>query len=638
MPRGWGGFNGLVCGIILAVPGAGAAAGTAAGAAPGIVTLRVDATEAPRKIFHAHEVIPAAPGPLTLYYPKWIPGEHGPTGPIAGLAGLHVSAAGQALPWTRDPLEMYAFSVQVPAGATAVDVDLDYLAPASGDFSAGATASAQLAVLSWNTLLLYPQAPTAGSLTYATLLTVPPGWRYATSLAVSNVSKDAVEFQAVPLADLVDAPVLMGANLSTVTFDAGAPQAHSLEIAADSEAALDIKPEDVAGYNRMVAQAGALFGSRHYRSYRWLLTLSDAVAHFGLEHHESSDDRMGEKTLSEEGGRRGLARLLAHEYVHSWNGKYRRPADLVTGDFHHPIRSGLLWVYEGLTQYLGNVLPARSGLWTEEDFREAQAAAAASLDSHAGRSWRPLLDTATAAQVLYGAPDDWSAWRRSVDFYDEGNLIWLEADVLIRQQSGGRRSLDDFLRRFHGGPGGQPAVKTYTFDDVVASLNEVATYDWRTFLQARVETLAPHPPLGGIEKAGWKLVYTEAPNTFVKDADTEHKGANLAYSIGVLAKEDGVLADVLPGSPAARAGLGPGMKVVAVGGRRFTLDALHAAVKATRDAKDPLEVIAANGDFFGTYKIDYKGGERYPHLERDPSRPDLLSAIVKPLPVEKPKG
>jgi predicted metalloprotease with PDZ domain len=607
------------------------AAAWPAAAATSAITLSVDATEAPRKIFHAHLAIPAAPGPLTLFYPKWIPGEHGPTGPITSLAGVRMTAAGRPLPWTRDPLEMYAFQVEVPAGAAAVDVDLDYLSPASGDFTAGASATAELAVLSWNTVLLYPQGLAADDLTYAARLKLPQGWKHATSLAASTTSSDSVEFQPVSLTMLVDAPVLMGAHLRSVPLQSGKPVTHSIEVAADSEAALDMKPEDAAGYDRMVAQAGALFGARHYRSYRWLLSLSDAVAHFGLEHHESSDDRMGEKTLREEGGRRALARLLGHEYAHSWNGKYRRPADLVTGDFHHPIKSDLLWVYEGLTQYLGNILPPRSGLWTPEEFREAEAAAAASLESHAGRSWRPLVDTATAAQFLYGAPVDWSSWRRSVDFYDEGNLIWLEADVLIRQQTAGRRSLDDFLRSFHGGPTGQPALKTYTFDDVVAALNEVAPYDWRGFLQARVQSVTPHAPLGGIEKAGWRLVYTDAPNLFIKDADTANKAANVAYSIGVLAKEDGMLADVIPDSPAAKAGLGPGMKVVAVGGRRFTLDALRDAVKATKTDTGPLEVIAANGDFFGTYRVDYHGGERYPHLERDATRPDLLSAVVKPL-------
>ena len=631
MHRRWIVRAGIVCGLALA-------AVWPAAAATSPVTLTVDATEAPRKIFHAHLAIPATPGPLTLFYPKWIPGEHGPTGPIVSLAGVRTTAAGQPLPWTRDPLEMYAFQVQVPANATAVEVDLDYLAPASGDFTAGASATAELAVLSWNTLLLYPQGAAADELTYTARVKLPAGWKYATPLPVSAASGDSVEFQPVSLTTLVDSPVLMGAHLRTVPLPSAKPVAHSIEIAADSEAALDMKPEDAAGYDRMVAQAGALFGARHYRSYRWLLTLSDAVAHFGLEHHESSDDRMGEKTLREEGSRRALARLLAHEYAHSWNGKYRRPAGLVTGDFDHPIKSELLWVYEGLTQYLGNILPPRSGLWTPDEFREAEAAAAASLEYQTGRSWRPLVDTATAAQVLYGAPNEWASWRRRVDFYDEGNLIWLEADVLIREQTGGRRSLDDFLRSFHGGPTGQPALKTYSFDDVVAALNEVAAYDWRGFLQARVQSVAPHAPLGGIEKGGWRLVYTDAPNLFMKDGDTANKTATEAYSIGVVAKEDGLLADVIPDSPAARAGLGPGMKVVAVAGRRFTLDALRDAVKAGKGGTGPLEVIAATADFFGTYRIDYHGGERYPHLERDASRPDLLSEIVKPLPTVKPKS
>jgi len=632
MLRGRDGLRAVVWAVALA------AVCPAAAAAASPITLSVDATEAPRKIFHAHLVIPAAPGALTLYYPKWIPGEHGPTGPIASLAGVKMTAAGKPLDWRRDPLEMYAFQVDVPADATAVEVDLDYLAPASGGVTAGASATANLAVLSWNTVLLYPNAAGGDAQTFAARLMLPAGWKSATSLPVASASAGSVEFQPVSLDTLVDSPVLMGAHMRSVSLNSAAPVAHTLEIGADTERALEMKPEDVAGYDRMVAQAGAMFGARHYRSYRWLLTLSDAVAHFGLEHHESSDNRMGERTLSEDGSRRSLARLLGHEYSHSWNGKYRRPADLVTGDFHRPIKSDLLWVYEGLTQYLGNILPPRSGLWTAEEFREAEAAAAASLDYRVGRNWRPLVDTATAAQVLYFAPEDWASWRRGVDFYDEGNLVWLEADVLIRRQTEGRRSLDDFLRRFHGGPTGEPALKTYVLEDVVTALNEVAPYKWREFLVSRVQARTPHAPLGGIENGGWRLVYTDVPNVFIKDAETAYKAANHAYSIGLIAKEDGTIADVIPDSPAAKAGIGPGMKIAAVGGRRFTLEALRDAVKGSKGSTEPLEMIAANGDFFGTYKVDYHGGERYPHLERDPARPDLLSAIAKPLEAPKPKS
>ncbi len=632
MLRGRDGLRAVVWAVALA------AVCPAAAAAASPITLSVDATEAPRKIFHAHLVIPAAPGALTLYYPKWIPGEHGPTGPIASLAGVKMTAAGKPLDWRRDPLEMYAFQVDVPADATAVEVDLDYLAPASGGVTAGASATANLAVLSWNTVLLYPNAAGGDAQTFAARLMLPAGWKSATSLPVASASAGSVEFQPVSLDTLVDSPVLMGAHMRSVSLNSATPVAHTLEIGADTERALEMKPEDVAGYDRMVAQAGAMFGARHYRSYRWLLTLSDAVAHFGLEHHESSDNRMGERTLSEDGSRRSLARLLGHEYSHSWNGKYRRPADLVTGDFHRPIKSDLLWVYEGLTQYLGNILPPRSGLWTAEEFREAEAAAAASLDYRVGRNWRPLVDTATAAQVLYFAPEDWASWRRGVDFYDEGNLVWLEADVLIRRQTEGRRSLDDFLRRFHGGPTGEPALKTYVLEDVVTALNEVAPYKWREFLVSRVQARTPHAPLGGIENGGWRLVYTDVPNVFIKDAETAYKAANHAYSIGLIAKEDGTIADVIPDSPAAKAGIGPGMKIAAVGGRRFTLEALRDAVKGSKGSTEPLEMIAANGDFFGTYKVDYHGGERYPHLERDPARPDLLSAIAKPLEAPKPKS
>ena len=607
---------------VLLACASGSVAQTAPRPAPGgTITISVDATDAPRKILHAKLTVPARPGPLTLLYPKWIPGEHGPTGPIINLAGLKLWAGGKPITWQRDSVNMYAFRCVVPAGASAVDVELDFLSPASTDgFSGGASATAQLADISWNQLLLYPQGPTSDSLTYAARLRLPPGWKYGTALPVASESGGTVEFKPVSLTTLVDSPIIAGVHFKKIDLGqgdvlSGAPS-HEIDLVSDSAAALEMTPEQVAAYKRLVTEAHALFGARHYQGYRFLYTLSDRVANFGLEHHESSDDRAPERVLIDDTKRKLWAGLLPHEFVHSWNGKYRRPAGLTTPDFEQPMKGDLLWVYEGLTEYLGVVLTARSGLWSPADFMDDLAVTASSMEAMTGRAWRPLSDTTIAAQLLYGAPGEWRAWRRSVDFYPEGELIWLEADVLIREKTSGKKSLNDFCRKFHGEPSGAPAVKTYTFEDVVAGLNEVLPYDWKGFLLARLSSTAG-APLGGITAGGWKLVYNETPSDAFKAGEADSKSTNLRASIGLVVKEDATVADVVPGLAAAQAGLGPGMKVVAVGGRKYSADVIHDAVKATKAAKEPLEILAENGEYYKTYRLDYHGGERYPHLERD---------------------
>lgn len=627
----WAALLGLTAAPLPAAPAQPAAA------RPAPIRLSVDAREAPRKILHARLALPVAPGPLTLLYPKWIPGEHGPSGPIANLAGLKLSAGGQPVAWRRDPGEMFAFHCDVPPGAATLEVELDALLPIGGAFTAGRSASAELVVVAWNALLLYPQGPRSDALTYEAALTLPAGWAHATALPVASRDGDAIRFAPVSLTRLVDSPVLAGAHLKEVRIGAGDPP-HWLELAADGEAALALPPEWQQGLERLVAEAGALFGARHYDSYRWLLALSDHVEHFGLEHHESSDNRLAEDSLGHEGGRRGLGFLLSHEYVHSWNGKYRRPADLATPDYQQPMKSGLLWVYEGLTQYVGDVLAARSGLWTVAEARENLARLAARFEHQPGRAWRPLGDTAVAAQVLYGAAPEWTSWRREVDFYDEMALVWLEADAIIRRETNGRRSLDDFCRAFHGGAAGPYVVAPYTRDDVVAGLQALAPYDWKAFFAARVDAAGAPVPLGGIEAGGWRLAYSAAPNVFIEDWEKREKAVDQSSAIGIVVKlgtspgdpDYGKLRDVVPGLAAARAGLGPGMTLVAVNGRRFTPELLRDALGATA-AGAPLELLAENDDFFRTYRLEYDGGLRYPHLVRDESRPDSLSQVLAPL-------
>ena len=597
-----------------------------------IVRLRVDASDAPRRLFHIQMSMPAKPGPLTLLYPEWIPGEHGPTGPITDLVGLKIDANGQSIPWKRDDVNMYAFHVTVPAGAASLNITFDFIsAPESPGFSSGGSTTTELAVLNWNQLLLYPQGATPNQLRYQANLKVPNSWRYGTALPIAHESGNEIEFQPAPLNTLIDSPVSTGAHYRTVDLGVDGTIAHYLHLAGDSDRAIDISPEEVVHYKNLVAEAGALFGSRHYRSYHFLLTLSDHIASFGLEHHESSDDRIGERGLIDEAPRKTNAGLLPHEFVHSWNGKYRRPAGLVIPDYGQPMKGDMLWVYEGLTQYLGEILTPRSGLYTPEDFRDELARIAAALDHESGRTWRPLEDTAVAAQILYSARDDYREYRRSVDYYDEGTLIWLEADVLIRHLSEGSKSLNDFCLAFHGGPGGAPALKPYTFDDIVATLNSVQPYDWARFLHDRLSSTSPHAPLGGIQDAGWNLTYDSTASPLWRAFEEDTKSVNLTYSIGLTAKEDGTVVDVAMGGPSQKAGVTPATKIIAVNNRQFNPTILREAVQATARTSGSIDLLIKNGEYFSTHHIEYRGGEKYPHLTRDPSKPDILSRIISPL-------
>jgi predicted metalloprotease with PDZ domain len=614
---------GVVCLLFLFIlPGWSAAAPT--------VTLWVDATSAPRKIFHAKLKIPTSSGELTLYYPKWIPGEHAPDGPVIDLAGLKFTSGGQTLKWRRDLLDGFTIHVEVPPGTNEVNADLDFLSPATFEpgFSAGSSATDKMAVISWNQVLLYPKGWKADEITYVASLKLPADWKYGTALPIAstavNNGETQISFQPAPLNTLVDSPVITGEYLKVVKLADNPPT--EMDVAADSAAALDAPQEVWDHYKNLVEQANKLFGAHHYRDYHFLYSLSDHVAHFGLEHHESDDSRVGERGLVDETERKLDADLLPHEYVHSWNGKYRRPADLATPDYQQPMQDDLLWVYEGLTNYLGTVLTARSGLLTQEEAREALALTAAGMDHIPGRIWRNLQDTADDAPELYFAPEAWHSWRRGTDFYEEGTLDWLWADVIVRQQSKGQKTLDDFCKLFHGAPSTGPLLKTYTFDDVVNALNQIVPYDWRGFWTERLTNHNPHAPLGGIEGSGWKVVYDDTPSEMVRNEEGEHR-IDVADSIGLELRDDGVIADTIEGLPAALAGIGPGMKLIAVNGRQYSPEVLRDALKAGKGGTAPLELLVENTDYYKTYALDYHGGEKYPHLERDESKPDLLTEI-----------
>jgi predicted metalloprotease with PDZ domain len=475
--------------------------------------------------------------------------------------------------------------------------------------------------------LLYPKGYKSDDINYSASLKLPDGWKFGTPLPVTSQSGNEIHFSTVSLTTLVDSPVISGEFLKVVPL--AQDPVTEMDIAADSAAALEPPAEVWDHYRSLVDQAQKLFGAHHYRDYHFLYTLSDHVAHFGLEHHESDDSRVEERGMVDDTLRKMAASLLPHEYVHSWNGKFRRPADLATSDYEQPMQDDLLWVYEGLTNYLGFVLTARSGLLTVEQDRDDLAMTAAMLDHTPGREWRNLQDTADAAPQLYFTGEGWQSWRRGTDFYNEDTLNWLWADVIIRQQSHGKKTLDDFCHLFHGAPSTGPMVKPYTFDDVVNTLNQVVAYDWRGFWTERLTNHGPGAPLGGVEGSGWKVVYDETPSDMENGSASAYHTVDAVYSLGLNLHGDGVVGDTVEGMPAAKAGIGPGMKLIAVNGRQFSADVLRDAIKAGKNGSSPLELLIENTEYYKTYKIDYHGGEKYPHLVRDDSKPDLLNDILK---------
>ena len=593
------------------------------------IRLAVDLTDAPRNIFHSKLTVPATPGEMTLVYPKWIPGNHRPSGPIANVTGLHFHAGDQELPWHRDPIEMYSFHVTVPAGVKEIEANFDLISADSAG-AGGLAASSNLLDLNWNQVVLYPDKVSSDAVDVAASARLPANWKYGTSLTTAQASGPEVTFQPVSLTTLVDSPLIAGENYRQIELvPAGEIPSHVIDMVADSPAALAMTPEDITAYRKLVTEADALFGAHHYSQYHFLYTLSDVAGHHGVEHHQSSDNSTGERTLLDPEKHFLDAGLLPHEFVHSWNGKYRRPAGLVTRNYQEPMIGDLLWIYEGLTEYLGNVLTARSGLWTDEQYRETLAATAAMLDHRAGRTWRPLEDTGVSVQTLRMLGSQWQSWRRGLDYYPEGELIWLEVDTTIRKQTNGRRSLDDFCRAFYGGESGPTKVVPYTFDDVVRELNAIAPYDWANLLKKRVQATSDHAPLGGITGGGWRLVYTDKPNAFLAAIAKEAKVTEVMYSLGFELGKDGTLIDVIPGSPAYQSGLGSGMKLLAVNGRRWSSAVLNDSLKAAHLSHQPIELIAETGEFFKTYSIPYEDGVRSPHLERVETQPDLLTNIIR---------
>jgi predicted metalloprotease with PDZ domain len=600
-----------------------ALAATAALALAGeTISLTVDATKTPQKLLRAHLAMPVKPGPLTLYYPKWIPGEHGPDGPISNLTGLKFEAGGKTIAWQRDLLDVFTFHLEIPAGVSHLDAEYDYIEPAGG------SATDKLLVLEWNEVVLYPAGIPAEQLMYDAKLLMPDGWKFGTPLPVAKESGNQVSFKPISLDMLVDSPVITGEYYRAIDLTPkGEPIHHEIDMVADSEAALNMSPAIQKEMTNLVAESGKLFGTRHYRDYHFLFTLSDHVAHFGLEHHESNDSRLPERALLSPDAGMSLGGLLAHEFVHSWNGKFRRPADLTVAYYEEPMKTDLLWGYEGLTDFLGPMLAARSGLWTQDEYHEHLASIAAALGpGRPGRTWRPLLDTASGVGGFSFGRGGWLDWRRGADYYDEGDLLWLEVATIIHRESHGQKSIDDFCQAFHGGANNGPEVKTYTFDELVGALNAVTPFDWAGFFHTRLESTSADAPAGGIENGGWKVVFNDQPSKL----PSRRGSAGDVYSIGLQLGNDGTVNDAIIGSPAFVAGISSGMKVIGVNGRVYTHDLLEDAIKAAKDSSKPITLLVVVDDYFQTSTINYHGGDRYAHLVRDDAKPDYLDEMIKP--------
>lgn len=594
------------------------------------MTLRVDATQAPENLFHATISIPVTPGDCRFSYPEWIPGWETPSGPIENLVGLRVTADGHSVRWHRDPVDMYSFSCDAGSAATiAVSMDVIGTTPANG-YNATLNGSANVALIQWSSLLVYPENADIYRLPVRASIALPSGWGYGTALQTESAAGNAIDFASTPLNQLVDSPLHAGAFHRTIALSAGASPTF-LDIVADSAGAMQISPATLTAMQRLVQEAPALYGPPHYEHYTFLLSLSDSIPHGGFEHHQSSDDRAAEAYLTDPDLVRAGPDLMSHEYSHSWNGKYRRPSGMLIPNYNVPMKDDLIWIYEGMNEYLGKLLAVRSGLATPEDMRAAFAEIAAEESYRTGRGWRPLADTAASAPFLYTTRGSWSNLRRtSGDFYDEGLLLWLDVDTLIRSLSHGSKTLDDFLHLYTAGGSREPTVEPYTFDDVVAMLNAVAPYDWRSFFSDRVYSIAPKPPLEEFERSGWRLVYRGQPSPYASNQQRAYHFTNLAYSVGLVLTTDGMVADIVPGSAAAAAGIAPGMTILAVNGRTWSASRMLEAIDASQQSHDPLRLLVQNASFVRSASVAYYDGQRYPALERISGTPDMLSKIFAP--------
>lgn len=596
---------------------------------PGTIALHVDATDLDRRILTVHETIPVAhPGPLTLLYPQWLPGKHAPRGAIDKLAGLVVHGGGVRLEWTRDPVDVHAFHLDVPAGVASIDLDFEFVSPTAPN-QGRVVVTPNLLNLQFDATTLYPAGYFTRDIPVAVTVRFPDGWQAATALRpVAGAPAGEIRYATVPFETLVDSPIFAGRYVRRVPLDTS-DRPVTLDIVADRPDLLAATDEQIAKHAKLVREATTLFASKHFDHYDFLLALSDAQGGIGLEHHRSSENGSTPTYFTEWDKKASSHGLLPHEFTHSWNGKFRRGADSWTPNFNVPMRDSLLWVYEGQTQYWGTMLAARSGLWSAQQTLDVLAGDAATYNAVAGRVWKPLIDTTNDPITAARTPEPWRNWQRSEDYYVEGLLIWLDADTLIRERSGGKRSLDDFAARFFGVDDGRWTELSYTFDDVVAALNAVEPFDWAAFLDTRLTGHGPGAPLDGLARGGYRLVFTDKQSDIGKSGDAAAKRVDLNYSLGLTVGDDGVLSQVMWQGPAFAAGLTVGTAIVAIDGDAFSGEAIKRAVIAAKTGT-PLELIVKSADRFRTVRIGWTGGLRYPHLERTGSGPARLDAILSP--------
>jgi predicted metalloprotease with PDZ domain len=597
---------------------------------PGTIVLKVDASNTAQQIFRIHESIPVRAGKLTLLYPQWVPGNHGPSGPINQLAGLKLSVDGKPLAWLRDTVNVHAFHVDVPAGATVLEAQYQFLSPVEAN-QGRTTITSDILGVQWHAMALYPAGYHTRRITVQPNLTLPAGWQYGTALETAQRTGDEVAFQPLDLEKLVDSPLFAGRYFRRIDLAPGARVPVHLDLVADTAEALDAKPEQIELHRAMVTQAIRLFSSQHYAHYDFLFALSDDFGGIGREHHQSSENGLKTGYFTDWAKHEGERELLPHEFTHSWNGKFRRPAGQDVPDFNTPLQNALLWVYEGQTQYWGEVLSARSGLIKTDHMRDRFAAMAARYDMVQGRSWRAVQDTTNDPIINARRPQPWNNWQRAEDYYSEGALIWLDVDTKIREMSGERRSLNDFARSFFGVDDGVGVAKHYTFEDVVQALNAVQAYDWASFLRTRLDGHGPGAPLDGLARAGWKLVYSDQPTDFLKAQEEQSKSANFQYSLGFSVGVEGRIEALRWEGPGFRAGLSGNTTLLAVNGRAYKADVLRAAITAAKDGKQAIELLVKKGNLYRTIALDYHDGLQYPRLERIAGTPDRLQAILTPL-------
>ena len=597
----------------------------------GTLKLAVDATDLDRKIWNVTTTIPVSKaGDFVFLYPQWVPGGHSPRNDLDKLAGLVVTANGKTIPWKRDVVSVHAFHVDVPAGVSEIQVSYQFLTAVEGRVGR-IEVTPEMLNLQWMQVTMYPAGYYTRQIPIEASVKLPEGWKLATALETASAAGQTTTFKPTTVETLVDSPIFAGKYFKSVDLDPKGPAPVRLNMVADSPELLEAKEEHIQVHKDLVQQAYKVFGSHHYDHYDFLVALSDKIGGIGLEHHRSSENRVTPKYFTEWDKSFVGRDLLSHEFTHSWNGKFRRGADLFTPNLNVPMRDSLMWVYEGQTQYWGQVLAARSGLVTKQQALDSLAMTAALYDNRRGRDWRPVQDTTNDPIIASRKPLSWLSWQRSEDYYSEGLLVWMDADTLIREKTGGKKSLDDFAKTFFGVDNGSYVVRTYVFEDVVAGLNSVYAYDWATFLKTRIEEVQEKAPLDGLARGGYKLVYADTQTDFMKSSETRAKNTALSYSLGLTVGSDGVLTDVQWGGPAFKAGLTQGLTIVAVNGESFDGDKLKAATTAAVKPENPLvELLIKDGSRYKMVKLDYRGGLRYPRLEKIAGTPARLDDILTP--------